>query len=68
MSGGRSQSVSAFQAAADQPIFRSSSFCSVTMPKPSSEEKPGRFSHGGMIEIEIDGALIRVSSRADKRR
>ena len=38
----------------------------VTMPKPSSEEKSARLSHGGMIEIEIDGALIRVSSRADK--
>jgi len=36
------------------------------MPKPSSEEKSARLSHGGMIEIEIDGALIRVSSRADK--
>jgi len=52
--------------AADQPIFVPPVFVPVTMPRPSSEEKPGRLSHGGMIEIEIDGALIRVSSRADK--
>ena len=52
--------------AADQPNFVPPVFVPVTMPKPSSEEKPARLSHGGMIEIEIDGALIRVSSRADK--
>jgi transposase len=52
--------------AADQPIFVPPVFVPVTVPKPSSEEKPARLSHGGMIEIEIDGALIRISSRADK--
>jgi transposase len=52
--------------AADQPIFAPPIFVPVTIPKPSSEEKPARLSNGGMIEIEIDGALIRVSSRADK--
>jgi transposase len=52
--------------AADQLIFAPPVFVPVTIPKPSSEEKSAGLSNGGMIEIEIDGALIRVSSRADK--
>jgi len=51
---------------ADEPIFVPPVFVPVTTPKTSGEEKPARLSNGGMIEIEIDGALIRVPSRADK--
>jgi transposase len=55
-----------FMPAADQSIFAPPVFVPVTIPKPSNEVKPSRLSNGGMIEIEIDGALIRVSLRADK--
>jgi len=41
-------------------------FVPVTMPEPSSGEKPERLAIGGMIEIEIDGALIKVPAHADK--